>query len=143
MTDPPSRKRSAVLIVGIIGVVLVVGGAALFARNRSSVNSPDGVREAYMAAYEQHDFREVVEDACSTYKRDFGTDTSTLEQNIQAFEVTATADGEPALRGDAATADITLEVSQGSTTEQVPIFIRIQKEGGVWRFCGEGRGEPS
>jgi hypothetical protein len=135
----PPKKRRAVVVAGIALAVAAAGVAiALSARARSFANSPDGVREAYMAAYENHDFGAVVGDACSTYKREFGMDTSTLEQNTRPFQITATAVGEPAFRGNAATANIDLDLSRAGTSERVPIFIRMEKEDGVWRFCGEG-----
>jgi hypothetical protein len=136
--EPPTQRR-AILVAGIVLAVVVAGVIiALSVRTRSFANSPDGVREAYMAAYENHDFGAVVDDACSTYKREFGTDTSVLEQNTRPFEITATAVGDPAFRGNAATANIDLDLSRGGTSERVPIFIRMENEDGAWRFCGEG-----
>jgi hypothetical protein len=122
--------------------VLVAGFAvALSGRTSRSANSPEGVREAYITAYENHDFGEAVGNACASYKREFGTDASVLEENIRPFEINATAVGEPALRGDVATADIDLDLSQGGNRERARIFIRVEKEDGVWRFCGEGSRE--
>jgi hypothetical protein len=102
-------------------------------------NSPDDVRQAYMDAYESKSFTEVVNSACAAYKSEYGTDTSALEKQLDPFEITATADGEPQINGNTATANIDLELSKGGTTEKPSIFIKIVEEDGEWRFCGEGQ----
>ncbi|MGH3758876.1 hypothetical protein [Actinophytocola sp.] len=103
-----------------------------------ATNSPDDVRDAYMQAYENKSFRDVVDSACAAYKSQYGTDTSSLEQTLAPYEITATASGEPKVNGNTATADIDLELSQAGTTERPTIFIKIVEEDGEWRFCGEG-----
>jgi cytoskeletal protein RodZ len=103
-----------------------------------ATNTPDDVREAYMTAYENKSFSEVVDSACAAYKAKYGTDTSSLEKTLQPYEITATADGEPDVNGNTATANIKLELSQSGTTERPTIFIKIVEEDGEWRFCGEG-----
>ncbi len=73
------------------------------------------------------------------YRRKYGTDTSDLEQTLAPYDITATADGEPNVIGDTATANIDLElVAEDGTTEQPHIYIKIIDEDGEWRFCGEG-----
>jgi cytoskeletal protein RodZ len=104
----------------------------------STSNTPDDVRDAYMEAYETKSFGAVVASACAAYKSKYGTDTSSLEKTLEPYEITATADGEPDVNGNTATADIKLELSQAGTTERPSIFIKIVEEGGEWRFCGEG-----
>jgi hypothetical protein len=104
----------------------------------STSNTPDDVRDAYMEAYETKSFGAVVASACAAYKSKYGTDTSSLEKTLEPYEITATAEGEPDVNGNTATADIKLELSQAGTTERPSIFIKIVEEGGEWRFCGEG-----
>ncbi|OLF18089.1 flagellar basal body-associated FliL family protein [Actinophytocola xanthii] len=104
-----------------------------------SGNTPEDVRQAYMTAYENKQFSDVVNSACAAYKSEYGTDTTELEQQLAPFEITATADGEPEVNGNTATANIDLELSKGGTTEKPSIFIKIVEEDGEWRFCGEGQ----
>ncbi|HEY0448088.1 hypothetical protein [Actinophytocola sp.] len=101
-------------------------------------NTPDDVRDAYMAAYESKSFTEVVSTACAAYKSKYGTDTSELESTLAPYDITATASGSPSVNGNTATANIDLQLSKGGTTEKPSIFIKIVEEGGQWRFCGEG-----
>lgn len=101
-------------------------------------NSPEDVRQAYMDAYENKSFSAVVNNACDAYKEEYGTDTSELEQQLEPFEITATASGEPEVTGSTARADIDLELTQGGTSRPANIFIKIVEEDGEWRFCGEG-----
>jgi hypothetical protein len=101
-------------------------------------NTPDDVRQAYMTAYENKDFTSVVASSCAAYKTKYGTDTSSLEKTLSQYDIKATADGEPKVNGNTATADIKLELSAGGTTEKPTIFIKIVEEDGEWRFCGEG-----
>lgn len=104
----------------------------------SASNTPDDVRDAYMAAYEAKSFSSVVNDACAAYKSKYGTDTSALEKQLAPFDIKASPSGEPDVNGNTATADIALQLSQGGTTEKPTIFIKIVEEDGEWRFCGEG-----
>lgn len=104
----------------------------------TSSNSPEDVREAYMTAYENKDFSEVVDSACAAYKNKYTTDTTSLEETLAPYDITAKADGEPDVNGNTATAKINLELTQAGTTERPKIFIKIVEEDGEWRFCGEG-----
>jgi hypothetical protein len=104
----------------------------------TATNTPDDVRQAYMTAYENKDFTSVVASSCAAYKSKYGTDTSSLEKTLSQYDIKATADGEPKVNGNTATADIKLELSAGGTTEKPTIFIKIVEEDGEWRFCGEG-----
>ncbi len=104
-----------------------------------SSNTPDDVREDYMAAYENKDFADVVNNACAAYKKKFGTDTSKLEGDLDPYEITAAPNGEPDVNGNTATAKIDLELTADGTTEKPKILIKIVEEDGQWRFCGEGK----
>lgn len=104
----------------------------------SASNTPEDVRQAYMSAYENKSFSSVVNSACAAYKSQYGTDTAELESQLEPFDIVATADGEPKVNGNTATANIDLELSQAGTTEKPSIFIKIVEEDGEWRFCGEG-----
>jgi hypothetical protein len=101
-------------------------------------NSPDDVRQAYMDAYETKSFSSVVNSACAAYKSKYGTDTASLEKTLEPYDIKATADGEPDVNGNTATAKIKLALSHDGTTERPGIFIKIVEEDGEWRFCGEG-----
>jgi len=101
-------------------------------------NSPEDVRDAYMAAYESKSFGDVVDNACDAYKSQYGTDTSKLEQQLEGFTIVATADGDPQVSGTNARANIDLELSQSGNSETAKIFIKIVEEDGQWKFCGEG-----
>jgi hypothetical protein len=101
-------------------------------------NTPDDVREAYMAAYESKSFTSVVNSACAAYKSKYGTDTSDLEATLEPYDITATASGDPDVNGNTATANIDLALAHDGTTERPSIFIKIVEEDGEWRFCGEG-----
>ncbi|GAB3443660.1 hypothetical protein [Actinophytocola sediminis] len=103
-----------------------------------STEGPEEVRQAYMDAYESKSFGSVVNNACDAYKEQYGTDTSELETQLAPFTITATADGEPEIVGKNATANIDLELTQGSNTQPAKIFIKIVDEDGEWKFCGEG-----
>jgi len=102
-------------------------------------NTPDDVRDEYMAAYENKDFADVVDTACAAYKKKFGTDTSKLEGDLDPYEITASPNGEPDVNGNTATAKIDLELTADGTTEKPKILIKIVEEDGQWRFCGEGK----
>lgn len=101
-------------------------------------DSPTAVQRAYIEAYEAKRFTSIVESACRAYKDRFGTDTKELERRLRTFDVKATADGEPTVDGTSAVARIDLELTQGSETKPTKIQIKIIKESGRWRFCGEG-----
>lgn len=108
--------------------------------NSDASNSPDDVRDDYMAAYENNDFADVVNNACRAYKKKFGTDTSALEDKLQDFDITATPDGDVDVDGknpDTATAKIDLELVGPEDTKDARILIKIVDENGKWRFCGE------
>lgn len=104
-------------------------------------NSPDDVRDDYMAAYENKDFADVVDSACKAYKTKFGTDTSELESKLADYDISASPDGEVEVddqHPDSATAKIDLTLTGGGQTQEPKILIKIVQESGEWRFCGEG-----
>jgi hypothetical protein len=101
-------------------------------------DSPDEVQQAYIAAYESKKFGPVVNSACDAYKKKFGTDTTDLEKQLAPYDIKATADGTPSVDGSTATAKINLELTKGSETKKPKIQIKIVKESGSWKFCGEG-----
>ncbi|HVK21396.1 MAG TPA: hypothetical protein VM677_08555 [Actinokineospora sp.] len=99
---------------------------------------PAEIVEAYISAYENKDFSDVTAEACEAYKKKYGTDTSELEGKLSKYTVTGKAKGKPEVKGSTATAEIDLELTpQGGTATQAHIRIKIVKESGVWRFCGE------
>lgn len=100
--------------------------------------SPEDIVAAYITAYEKKDFSTVTAEACEPYKNKYGTDTSSLEDKLSKYEVKGTAKGEPEVKGSVATAEIDLVLTP-ETGEPKPAHIRIKivKEDGVWRFCGE------
>jgi hypothetical protein len=103
-------------------------------------NTPDDVRDDYMAAYENNDFSDVVNSACAAYKSKFGTNTSDLETKLQDYEITATPDGDVDVESDnpdTATAKIDLVLAGPDQTQDAKILIKIVDENGKWRFCGE------
>jgi hypothetical protein len=103
-------------------------------------NTPDDVRDDYMAAYENNDFADVVNNACSAYKKKFGTDTSDLEGKLQDYSITATPDGDvdvDSKNPDTASAKIDLVLAGPEETQDAKILIKIVDESGKWRFCGE------
>jgi hypothetical protein len=106
--------------------------------NGTGADSPEGVQQAYMQAYESKQFGSVVDEACKAYKDKFGTDTSELEAQLEPYEIRATADGEPDVTGSTAIAKIDLELTRNGETKTPKIQIKIVKESGKWRFCGEG-----
>lgn len=101
-------------------------------------DSPAEVQQAYIAAYEAKRFTNVVNSACDAYKKKFGTDTTDLEKQLAPYDIKATADGTPQVDGSTATAKINLELTKGSETKKPKIQIKIVKESGSWKFCGEG-----
>jgi len=103
-------------------------------------NSPDDVRDDYMAAYENKDFADVVNNSCAAYKKKFGTNTSQLESDLEPYDITASPSGEPDVNGNTASAKIDLELTADGTTEKPKILIKIVEEDGQWRFCGEAKG---
>jgi hypothetical protein len=104
-----------------------------------ATNTPEDVRDEYMAAYENKYFSDVVDDACAAYKKKFGTDTSSLEDELAPYDITAVPNGDPEVTGRSATAKIDLTLSSGETTKEPKILIKIVEERGQWRFCGEGK----
>jgi hypothetical protein len=106
--------------------------------NEGESNSPAGIQQAYMEAYETKQFTSIVENACKAYKDKFGTDTSELEQQLAPYDIKAENAGDPEVDGSSATALISLELTKGGETKTPKIKIKIVKEGGQWRFCGEG-----
>jgi hypothetical protein len=101
-------------------------------------DGPAAVQQAYMTAYETKSFGSVVDNACEAYLSKFGKDTSALEQQLAPYDIEATADGDPEVTGSTAVAKIDLKLSKGTETKTPKIKIRIVKEGGKWKFCGEG-----
>ncbi|HEU5474816.1 MAG TPA: hypothetical protein VFV67_29585 [Actinophytocola sp.] len=101
-------------------------------------NSPAAVQQAYIDAYESKQFSTVVESACQAYKDKFGTDTSKLEKQLEPYDIKAENAGDPEVTGNTATALIDLELTKDGETKTPHIKIKIVKEGGQWRFCGEG-----
>jgi cytoskeletal protein RodZ len=105
-------------------------------------NTPDDVRDDYMAAYENKDFADVVNNACAAYKKKFGTDTSSLESDLADYDITASPDGDVEVDSknpDTATAKIDLELVGTDQTYTPKILIKIVDEKGKWRFCGEDK----
>jgi hypothetical protein len=103
-------------------------------------NTPDDVRDDYMAAYENKDFGDVVDSACTAYKDKFGVDTSGLEDKLADYDISATPDGDAEIddkHPDAATAKIDLKLVGNGRTQEPKILIKIVREDGKWRFCGE------
>lgn len=104
-------------------------------------NTPDDVREDYMAAYENKDFADVVDNACRAYKTKFGTDTSALETKLAGYDISASPDGDAEIddqHPETATAKIDLKLVGNDETQEPKILIKIVQERGEWRFCGEG-----
>jgi hypothetical protein len=104
-------------------------------------NTPEDVRDDYMAAYENKDFADVVDSACRAYKTKFGTDTSELETKLEDYDISAAPDGEAEIDSehpDTATAKIDLTLVGDGQTQEPKILIKIVQESGQWRFCGEG-----
>lgn len=105
-------------------------------------NTPDDVRDDYMAAYENKDFADVVNGACAAYKKKFGTDTTSLESDLADYEITASPDGDVEVNDqnpDTASAKIDLELVGADETYTPKILIKIVDENGKWRFCGEDK----
>ncbi|MBC6450612.1 hypothetical protein [Actinokineospora xionganensis] len=101
-------------------------------------SSPGDIVDAYVTAYEEKDFAAVTAQACAPYKNKYGTDTSTLEEKLSKYEVKGTAKGEPEVKGSVATAEIDLTLTpETGEAKDAHIRIKIVKEDGVWRFCGE------
>ncbi|SER30874.1 hypothetical protein [Actinokineospora terrae] len=100
-------------------------------------SGPQEVVDDYLKAYESKSFSSVTESACDAYKDKYGTDTTKLETDLAPFDITATAKGEPTVSGNSATAVIDLVLSKDGTSKDASIKIKIVKETGEWRFCGE------
>ncbi|GLZ37314.1 hypothetical protein [Actinokineospora sp. NBRC 105648] len=103
-------------------------------------SGPDAVVDAYVDAYKTKSFLTVTSDACKAYKDKYGTDTSKLEGELEKFEITATKNGSPKVSGSTASAQIDLVLTQDGKSRNVTIEIKIVKEGGDWKFCGEQQG---
>lgn len=103
-------------------------------------DSPAEVQQAYIEAYESKKFGPVVNSACDAYKKKFGTDTTDLEKQLEPYDIKASADGAPEVAGSTATAKINLQLTKGTETKTPKIKIKIVKESGSWKFCGEGEG---
>lgn len=101
-------------------------------------DSPAEVQQAYIQAYESKQFGSVVNSACDAYKKKFGTDTGDLERQLAPYDIRATPDGAPEVDGGSATARINLELTKGAEIKKPQIKIKIVKESGSWKFCGEG-----
>jgi hypothetical protein len=101
-------------------------------------DTPAEVQQAYIEAYQNKQFGSVVASACDAYKKKFGTDTTDLEKQLAPYDIKATADGAPSVDGASATALIDLELTKGAETKKPKIKIKIVKESGSWKFCGEG-----
>jgi hypothetical protein len=99
---------------------------------------PAGVQQAYIEAYESKRFSDVVNSACEAYKKRFGTNTTDLETKLAPYDIKASADGTPTVSGGTATANIDLELTKNGETKTPKIKIKIVKESGKWKFCGEG-----
>ncbi|PPK71024.1 hypothetical protein V5P93_002882 [Actinokineospora auranticolor] len=145
---PPPRRRSAlrVLLIAAVALVLVVGagvGVYYLSRDRGAppeperASGPETVRDMYMGAYEAKHFDDVLAEACEAYRTRFGTTAEELERGLADYDVTARADGEPKVDGEKATARIALVLDQGGRTKNAHIEIKMVKEDGRWRFCGE------
>ncbi|MGQ0839030.1 hypothetical protein [Actinokineospora sp.] len=100
-------------------------------------DGPQQVVEAYVDAYETKSFSSVTTAACDAYKKKYGTDTSDLEGKLAEFDIIATAKGSPEVKGSTATAQIDLKLSKDGQSKDASIKIKIVKESGAWKFCGE------
>ncbi|MDQ3406231.1 MAG: hypothetical protein M3548_23025 [Actinomycetota bacterium] len=100
-------------------------------------SAPREIVDAYVDAYKTKSFSSVTNGACEAYKKKYGTDTTELETKLSEFDITATAQGEPEVKGTTATAKIDLTLSKGTESKDASIKIKIVKESGEWRFCGE------
>jgi hypothetical protein len=106
--------------------------------SNAGADSPAKVQQAYIQAYQSKQFTSVVESACKAYKDKFGTDTTELEKTLAPYDIKATADGDPQVTGSSATALIDLSLTKDGETKTPKIKIKIVKESGSWKFCGEG-----
>ncbi|UVS79023.1 hypothetical protein [Actinokineospora sp. UTMC 2448] len=161
---PPPEKSNAGKVVAIVAMALLLlggtGVAVYFLTRDGGPNTagapsapvttspksdetttadagPEAVVEDYIDAYETKSFAAVTGQACKAYKKKYGTDTTQLESQLEKYEITGSAQGAPEVRGDVATARIALELSGGGDVKNVDIEIKIVKEDGEWRFCGE------
>ncbi|MGX7828358.1 hypothetical protein ACTG9Q_25035 [Actinokineospora sp. 24-640] len=98
---------------------------------------PEAVVEEYITAYETKSFAAVTEEACAAYKKKYGMNTAQLESQLAKYAITGTAQGAPVIKDEVATARIALELADGADVNNVDIEIKIVKEDGEWRFCGE------
>jgi hypothetical protein len=142
-----------VLVGAAVGIYLLTGDDSGNTTPNDTVNTTSGgqttsasgdadgpraIQQAYMTAYETKSFGSVVDNACEAYLSKFGKDTSELEQQLAPYDIEATADGKPEVTGSTAVAKIDLKLTKGAETKTPKIQIRIVKEGGKWKFCGEG-----
>jgi flagellar basal body-associated protein FliL len=101
---------------------------------------PAAVQRAYILAYQTKQFAPVLNSACDAYKKKFGTSTTELDKQLAPYDrITAEADGQPEVTGNSATAKINLELTRGTEIRHPKIKIKIVKESGSWKFCGEGQ----
>lgn len=98
---------------------------------------PAAIVEEYITAYETKSFAAVTNQACRAYKKKYGTDTAPLENQLERYTITGAAQGDPEVKGDVATARIALQLNSETDVKNVDIEIKIVKEDGEWRFCGE------
>ncbi|WP_424186165.1 hypothetical protein ACOBQX_30535 [Actinokineospora sp. G85] len=100
---------------------------------------PAAVLRAYMDAYESKSFSEVVNESCAAYKKKYGTDTTSLEDRLRPYTITATDPQEPTVTGTVAAAKFQLELTAADTgkASKYTIEIKVVQESGEWKFCGE------
>ncbi|WP_156755988.1 hypothetical protein [Actinokineospora pegani] len=100
---------------------------------------PAAVLRAYMDAYESKSFGEVVNESCAAYKKKYGTDTTSLEDRLRPYSITATDPREPTITGTVASAKFQLELTTADTgkASKYTIEIKVVRESGEWKFCGE------
>jgi hypothetical protein len=103
----------------------------------SGSDSPEAIVDAYIDAYVSKSFSSVTSDACDAYKKKYGTDTSELESTLSDYEITGKPKGTPTIKGSTATAEIDLTLVKSGTSKEASIRIKIVKEDGSWKFCGE------
>jgi len=104
----------------------------------ADTSGPAEVVEEYMKAYESKSFSAVVGKACEAYKKKYGTDTTSLEDELKPYKIEATPGDEPTVTGSIASGGFKLNLTTDTgTTSEVKIEIKIVKESGTWKFCGE------
>ena len=99
---------------------------------------PETVVDEYIEAYEKKSFGAVTAGACNAYKKKYGTDTTQLDDQLKKYTtITGAAQGAPEVRGNVAVARIALKLTTDAEVKDLAIEIKIVKEDGEWRFCGE------